>query len=130
MAEQSSTPLVKKLGIKADHTVLLLDEPEGFRALLLDLPANAALITDAQDADVIVFFIGKVARLKRFPALVKKLRAGGGLWIAYPKKASGVTTDVTFERVQAAGLATGLVDNKICAVDATWTALRFVYRKT
>lgn len=129
MAEQSKSPLVKKLGIKPEHTVLLLDEPTPFRSLLVGLPPGVTVTTDAVEANVIVYFITAARALKKLPALHNKLLAGGGLWIAYPKKSSGVATDVTFEIVQAAGLAMGLVDNKICAIDATWTALRFVFRK-
>ena len=84
----------------------------------------------AGEADVIVFFSTIAAEVKKqVPRLKKRLAVGGGLWVAWPKKASGVDTDVTFEVVQPAGLATGLVDNKVCAIDATWTGLRFVYRK-
>jgi hypothetical protein len=129
MPEQSSSPLVKKLGIKPEHVVLLVDEPETFRPLLVGLPDTVALTTEADEANVIVFFITEAKQLKRFTSLKKKLIQGGGLWIAYPKKSSGVETDVTFEAVQGTGLKSGLVDNKVCAIDATWTGLRFMYRK-
>jgi hypothetical protein len=122
------TPLVQKLGIKSGSRLLIVNEPEGFRDLLVGLPDD---VTDAADeADVIVFFSTVAAEVKKLvPRLNKRLAPGGGLWIAWPKKTSGVETDVTFEVVQPAGLATGLVDNKVCAIDATWTGLRFVYRK-
>jgi hypothetical protein len=122
------TPLVQKLGIKPGTRLLIVNEPDGFRDLLVGLPGD---VTDAIDeADVIVFFSTVAAEVKkRVPRLKKQLAAGGGLWIAWPKKTSGVETDVTFEVVQPTGLATGLVDNKVCAIDATWTGLRFVYRK-
>jgi hypothetical protein len=124
------TPLVKKLGIKPGHRLLLIDEPDGFRDLLIGLPdhVETAFPVD-ESADVIVFFMTVAAKVKQFPRLKNRLRPGGGLWIAWPKKSSGVETDVTFEVVQPAGLKTGLVDNKVCAIDATWTGLRFVYRK-
>jgi hypothetical protein len=123
-----NTPLVQKLGIKPGSRLLLVNEPAGFRALLVGLPDNVNEATD--EADVIVFF-GTVAAdvKKQVPKLKQRLAPGGGLWIAWPKKTSGVETDVTFEVVQPAGLATGLVDNKVCAIDATWTGLRFVFRK-
>jgi hypothetical protein len=130
MSEHSSRPLVKKLGIKPDHVVLLVNEPAEFRSLLIDLPAGVTLTDDANKANVIIFFITACNELKRFARLQKKLIVGGGLWVAYPKKTSGVETDVTFDPVQTTGLQSGLVDNKICALNAIWTALRFVYRKS
>lgn len=125
------TPLVKKLGIKPGHRLLIVNEPEDFRAKLIGLPDD--VVEDFEDvelADVILWFTLEAAEVKRqFPKLKKRLNEGGGLWIAWPKRTSGVETDVTFEVVQPAGLATGLVDNKVCAIDATWTGLRFVFRK-
>ncbi|HEX3147082.1 MAG TPA: hypothetical protein VHR66_03310 [Gemmataceae bacterium] len=124
------TPLVKKLGIKPASRLLLLHEPEDFRELLIDLPADVIEVADDHEADVIVAFFTVAADVKKqVPRLKKRLASGGGLWVAWPKKTSGVATDVTFEVVQPAGLATGLVDNKVCAIDATWTGLRFVFRK-
>jgi len=125
------TPLVKKLGIKPASRLLLVNEPAGFRDLLVGLPDDVTTdLPDAESADVIVFFSTVAAEVKKqVPRLKKWLAPGGGLWVAWPKKASGVETDVTFEVVQPAGLATGLVDNKVCAIDATWTGLRFVFRK-
>jgi hypothetical protein len=127
-----NTPLVQKLGIKPGHRLLVVNEPNGFRTLLIGLPDDVQTeLTDADTADVIVFFGTVAADVKRqVPRLKKRLAPGGGLWVAWPKKTSGVETDVTFEVVQPAGLATGLVDNKVCAIDATWTGLRFVFRKT
>ena len=123
------TPLVKKLGIKPASRLLLVDEPAGFRDLLVGLPDDVTT-EPVDEADVIVFFSTAAAEVKmQVPRLKKRLAVGGGLWVAWPKKTSGVETDVTFDVVQPAGLATGLVDNKVCAIDATWTCLRFVYRK-
>ena len=126
------TPLVKKLGIKPGSKLMLVNEPDGFRGLLIGLPDDVETdLADADPADVIVFFSTIAAELKKqVPRLKKRLSPGGGLWVAWPKKASGVETDVTFEVVQPAGLATGLVDNKVCAIDATWTGLRFVFRRS
>ena len=79
--------------------------------------------------DVIVFFVMRRAELaRRFPSLARALEPHGGLWIVWPKKASGVATDLVFEAVQEVGLAAGLVDNKVCAIDDIWSGLRFVYR--
>ena len=126
-----NTPLVKKLGIQSGHRLLIVDEPDGFRQLLVGLPgALQTNLASDESADVIVFFATVAAEVKRqFPRLKKRLAPGGGLWVAWPKKSSGLETDVTFEVVQPTGLATGLVDNKICAIDATWTGLRFAYRR-
>jgi hypothetical protein len=131
MSEQSTSPLVKKLGIKPGHRLLFVNEPDDFRALLVGLPSDVEFDLGADEpADVIVLFVTEAADFKKlFPRLKKRLVRGGGLWVAWPKKTSGLTTDVTFEVVQPTGLATGLVDNKICAIDATWTGLRFMYRK-
>src|SRR4051812_37727834 len=125
------TPLVKKLGIKPGSRLLLVNEPAGFRDLLVGLPDDVVTDLPADGpADLIVFFSTVATEVKKqVPRLKKRLAPGGGLWVAWPKKASGVETDVTFEVVQPAGLATGLVDNKVCAIDATWTGLRFVFRK-
>jgi hypothetical protein len=125
------TPLVQKLGIRPGHRLLVVNEPDGFRDLLVGLPADVQTeFAESETADVIVFFSTAAAEVKRqVPRLKKRLAPGGGLWIAWPKKTSAVKTDVTFEVVQPTGLATGLVDNKVCAIDATWTGLRFVFRK-
>ena len=125
-----NTPLVQKLGIKPGHRLMVVNEPAGFRGLLVGLPGDVETeFGDAEPADVIVLFATAAAEVKRqVPRLKKRLAPGGGLWVAWPKKTSGLETDVTFEVVQPAGLATGLVDNKVCSIDATWTALRFVYR--
>src|SRR5262245_43758087 len=126
-----NTPLVQKLGIRPGHRLLIVNEPDGFRKLLIGVPDDVDTeLAEADAADVIVFFATVASEVKRqVPRLKKRLTPGGGLWVAWPKKTSGVETDVSFEVVQPAGLATGLVDNKICAIDATWTGLRFVFRK-
>jgi hypothetical protein len=79
--------------------------------------------------DVIVFFVTRRAELtRRFPVFARALVAYGGLWVAWPKKTSGVATDLTFDAVQDVGLDVGLVDNKVCAIDGTWSGLRFAHR--
>ncbi|HEX7185430.1 MAG TPA: DUF3052 family protein [Thermoanaerobaculia bacterium] len=136
MAGYSGTPLPKKLGIKEGSRVVLIDAPDHFEAALDPLPGGATIDRLAGQAgqtgppaDVIVFFTDRVSRLEeKLADLAGSLASNGGLWIAWPKKASGVPTDVTFEAVQKAGLAIGLVDNKVCAVDDVWSGLRFVYR--
>lgn len=126
----SGTPLTRKLGIRADYRLALIDAPAGFEATLGELPHGVSVRHRAQGpVDVILAFFDSRARLEhRFPVLAAALTRSGGLWIAWPKRASGMPTDLTEGGVRAIGLTAGLVDNKICAVDETWSALRFVYR--
>lgn len=122
------TPLPKKLGIKEGSRVAIVNEPDGFA--LNGLPPGARLYARASEPlDVILFFSNGAKHLeRRFPVLSGYLDPAGGLWVAYPKKSSGASTDLSFEVVQRIGLDAGLVDNKSCAIDDTWTAIRFVYR--
>jgi len=132
MAGYSGTPLVKKLGLKADHCVVLLEAPPDFAATLQGLPERVALHSDLPRSgrlDIILFFATSQAHLRqRFRALAQRLAPAGGLWIAWLKKASGVATGLAGDGVRAVGLEAGLVDNKVCAVDDTWSGLRFVIR--
>jgi hypothetical protein len=127
----SGTPLPKKLGIKEGHTVVFVAAPRDFRSTLGELPAGVEVKTQARGPlDVVVLFVTRRVDLqRRFPRLARALDPAGGLWIAWPKKSSGVATDLTFESVQSIGLDAGLVDNKVAAIDETWSGLRFVYRK-
>src|SRR5437016_466926 len=112
--DYSATPLWKKLGIKEGASVALVGAPRGFARVLGPLPAGARL-TGARDQglDVIVAFeTAEAGMSKRFAELARVLDSAGGLWIAYPKPASGVETDLTFEKIQHTGLRSGLVDNK------------------
>src|SRR5262249_46508183 len=122
----------QKLGIKPGHRVALVGAPEGFAATLGDLPEGVLLhrgVPGKGPFDVIVFFTDRRARLRqRFAALAARLTPSGGFWVAWPKKASGVATDLTEDLVREVGLDGGLVDNKVCAVDETWSGLRFVVR--
>jgi hypothetical protein len=132
MAGYSGTPLAQKLGIKQGHRVALVDAPEGFTGTLGDLPEGVTLhhgVAGKEPYDVIVFFTDSRVRLRqRFAGLAARLKPAGGFWVAWPKKASGVATDLTEDLVRAVGLEAGLVDNKVCAVDETWSGLRFVVR--
>lgn len=132
MAGYSGTPLVKKLGLREGHALMLLGAPADFAQTLGELPPEVATKTAARGpANVVVLFAKQRATLeKRFPAAQRALQPQGGLWVAWPKQSSGVETDVTQSLVRAHGLAAGLVDNKICAIDATWSALRFAHRRT
>ena len=130
MAGYSSTPLAKKLGIKEGSRIGLVNAPKGFQSELGELPDNVEFVARLTNSlDIILFFVLTQRELARdFSKLAKKLVANGMIWIAWPKKSSGVTTDLSFESVQRIGLDAGLVDVKICAVDDTWSGLKFVYR--
>jgi len=126
----SGTPLPRKLGIREGSRVAVVSAPDTFTRVLGPLPTGVQLRTGARGrCDVVVFFVTRRAELaRRLPSFVRALEADGGLWVAWPKKTSGVATDLAFDAVQAVGLDAGLVDNKICAIDATWSGLRFVRR--
>ena len=123
MAGYSGTPLPRKLGIKDGARVRLAGAPQGFASTL-------GVVERARgEADVIVLFSRSAGELsRRFPRLRKALHPSGGLWVAWPKQASGVATDLTENVVREYGLKQGLVDNKVCAIDDTWSGLRFVLR--
>ncbi len=131
MAGYSGTPLAKKLGLRAGARCALIGAPRGFRGELEPLPEDVRLLTSIRaPLDVALCFAPDAARLeKHLGALKNALDPAGGLWIAWPKKSSGVATDLSFDAVQRAGLALGLVDNKVCAVNETWSGLRFVVRR-
>jgi hypothetical protein len=130
VAGYSGTPLPKKLGIQPGAKVALVRAPEGFDRTLLPLPDGATLRTQARGAlDVVLFFATRRRELeRRFNGLASAIAPNGGLWIAWPKRTAGVATDLREGIVREVGLAGGLVDNKVCAVDDTWSGLRFVYR--
>ena len=131
MAGYSGTPLVRKLGVKPGHRVALLGAPDGFVAALGPLPADVGVQDDlrGEPPDVIVLFApDRAALLRGFGGAARRLSPAGGLWVAWPKKASGVATDLTESAVRAVGLGAGLVDNKVCAIDDIWSGLRFVVR--
>ena len=129
-AGYSGTPLPKKLGIKEGSVVALLDAPRGFRKTLGKLPAGAKLRAgSAPDCTLTLWFTRSRAELTRGLRQAAKLAAQGTVWIIWPKQASGVVTDLKEGMVREAGLAAGLVDYKVCAVDATWSGLAFARRK-
>jgi hypothetical protein len=129
-AGYSGTPLVKKLGIKPGATLGLIGAPDDFDRTLGALPDDVAVRRRLQGSlDVIVaFYVERSVFERRLPALRGALQPAGGLWVAWPKRASGVTTDMSETVVRELGLAAGLVDNKVCAIDAVWSGLRLVYR--
>src|SRR5215204_3112547 len=130
MAGYSSTPLAKKLGIKEGSRIALLNAPKDFQSELNELPDNVQFIKrPAKSLDIILFFVLTERALARdFAKLSARLTANGMIWIAWPKKSSGVTTDLSEQRVRQIGLDAGLVDVKVCAVDEIWSGLKFVYR--
>ncbi len=130
MAGYSSTPLPKKLGIKEGSRIALINAPEDFQRTLGDLPDKAMFVTRlTKPLDIVLLFVlTERALLRDFTKLAEKLATDGMIWVAWPKKSSGVTTDLTFERVQRIGLDSGLVDVKICAIDDVWSGLKFVFR--
>ncbi len=131
MAGCSGTPLPQKLGIKAGHVVAVANEPSHFAQLLDPLPADVDIRHDLRKAcDVVVAFFTSRAQFEKCLApLTAAIVPAGSLWIAWPKKASKVPTDMTEDVVREVALPTGLVDNKACAIDETWSGLRLVVRR-
>jgi len=129
LAGYSGTPLPKKLGVKPGSVVLLVGAPAGFEATLGALPAGAKVTRRARTADLTLWFETSCRALERDVEKLAQHAANGGLWIVWPKKTSGMQSDLGETEVRAIGLANGLVDYKICAVDATWSGLKFSVRK-
>jgi hypothetical protein len=130
-AGYSGTPLPKKLGIKPGHRVLVLSAPEQFEsATLRELPDGVRVARRLSGkADVIVSFHTERADLaRRLPKLRDAMEPAAGLWIAWPKRASKLPTDLTEDVVRELGLANVLVDNKVAALDEKWSGLRLVIR--
>ena len=129
LAGYSGTPLVKKLGIKPATTVALLGAPGGFARELVGLPDDVRLVSRlGRGPELTLWFVRAKQELDRRIETISAAM-GQGLWIAWPKRASGVQTDVTEALVRAAGLAHGLVDYKSCAINETWSGLKFARRR-
>ncbi len=130
MAGYSETPLPRKLGIKEGAVVAFPGAPDDFAAALGPLPDAVTIRDRAQGRlDVAVaFFTRRAALERRLAGLARTVFPDGGLWIAWPKRSSGVDTDLSEDVVRELGIAGGLVDNKVCAIDETWSGLRLVYR--
>ncbi len=130
MAGYSGTPLLKKLGIKSGFDVAFVNAPENF-VKQLDLPSdlNVRSLSKARDLDFILVF-AKSQRIlaTAFAQYSLKIKPNGMFWVSWPKKISGVQTDLTENIVRDIGLAAGLVDVKVCAIDEVWSGLKFVYR--
>ena len=130
MAGYSGTPLVTKLGIKPDFEVAFVNAPEGF-AKQLELPAHVTIksASKSKDLDLILLFVtSQEALTSSFPQYAGRIKPAGMLWVSWPKKASGVQTDLNENVIRDIGLANGLVDVKVCAVDDVWSGLKFVIR--
>jgi hypothetical protein len=127
MVGYSGTPLATKLGIKEGSRVAMLYAPSDF---FVELPPGASIRRRAQGTvDVVVaFFLLRSKLDRRLPSLGSMIFPSGGLWVAWPKKSSRVDTDLTDDAIRRRALPQGLVDNKVCAIDETWSALRFVWR--
>jgi hypothetical protein len=130
-AGYSGTPLAKKLGIIAESRVTVVNEPSEFRSLLAPIPPGVTFRSSLRGhADVIVMFVTRRAEFeRRLDAAGRSIFPAGGLWIAWPKRASKVPTDITEDVVREVALPLGLVDNKVCAIDEVWSGLRVVWRR-
>jgi hypothetical protein len=127
-AGYSGTPLPHKLGLKAGMRFVAVDAPANLDRLLEDAPPLKRLPRVADFDVALAFATTQRAASEAFASLGPKMVDSGMLWIAWPKKASGVATDLTEELVRRAGLASKLVDVKVCAIDATWSGLKFMRR--
>jgi hypothetical protein len=129
VAGYSGTPLAKKLGLTEGADVVTMAAPDGFADLVDGVPVAAATRVPRR-ADVIVGFFTKRADLaRRIEGCGKAIFPDGAMWVAWPKRASGVATDITEDTVREVALPLGLVDNKVCAIDDTWSGLRVVWRR-
>ena len=131
MVGYSATPLARKLGIEEGARLALLDAPDGFEDELAPLPDGVRVLRRlAAGLDVAVLFVTGRRRLEqRFDAVADAIYPAGGFWVAWPKKASKVATDLTEDVLRDVALPKGLVDNKVCAVTDVWSGLRLVWRK-
>jgi hypothetical protein len=130
-AGYSGTPLPRKLGLREGDRVLLVGAPDGAEELLEPLPGGVSLGRRGRaPLDAILFFVTRRAEVeRRHDELAARLTPAGMLWLAWPKRASGVPTDVTEDVLREVILPSGMVDTKVCAIDDTWSGLRFVRRK-
>jgi len=129
MAGYSGTPLPKKLGIKPKFQIAFFALPAAIRAELKDALRDCSVARDSGPLDFAMVFVKTQAELRnQFPRFARQLVLAGMLWVSWPKKSSGVATDLTENDVRDIGLANGLVDVKVCAVDEVWSGLKFVIR--
>jgi hypothetical protein len=130
MAGYSGTPLSQKLGIKEGMTVAILGAPDSFESSLGQLPPGVIVHHHLKPSDIFIVFGQWAAELDQsFHQAAIQLPPDGAIWVAWPKRSSGVETDLTEDRLRELFLPSGMVDNKVCAIDDTWSGLRFVVRK-
>jgi len=128
MAGYSCIPLAEKLGIKDGHKCIVIGESKNYFDLMNPLP-NAKFVRTGKDLDFIHIFTTTIKDLtKQFLANKKLLKKDGMMWISWPKRSSNTSTDLDGNIIRDFGLRNGLVDVKVCAVDETWSGLKFVYR--
>lgn len=132
MAGYSGTPLSKKLGIGPGMTLVTIDAPRGYRSWIGKLPAGARIVSNvARPLDTVHLFSTERAALKRILKTLRgTLEPAGFVWVSWPKKSSGVATDVTEDAIRAIALPLGFVDVKVCAVTEIWSGLKLVIRKS
>lgn len=130
-AGYSGTPLPKKLGIGPESRVAALNAPDDLATLLTPLPEGVTIRNDLRaSVDVVLLFcLDRRTFERRLPTAGRAVFRAGGLWVAWPKRASQIETDMTEDVIRQVALPMGLVDNKVCAIDATWSGLRLVWRK-
>lgn len=131
MAGYSGKPLSEKIGIQSGDTILVVQSPHAYRAFFGSLPERVHVVKDA-GKDLVriahVFVVKQSVLTKQIAVLKKRIHKNGMIWVSWPKKSSGMTTDVDENRVRDIALAGGLVDVKVCAIDDTWSGLKLVYR--
>ena len=131
MAGYSGTPLVKKLGIKTNFRLFAKNPPGNYAELIAPLPEDVKILRRlTRELDMIHLFVTSRAELAaNVPIYMNYIKQDGMIWVSWPKKASKVPTDVTEDVIREVALPLGLVDVKVCAVDATWSGLKLVIRK-
>ena len=131
MAGYSGTPLAKKLGIKPGTILHSINAPADYAALLAPLPDNVTLAEkDVNELDLVHLFTKTRPELARLIDRYKtRIKQNGAIWVSWPKKASGISSEITEHTVREIALPQGLVDIKVCAVDDTWSGLKLVIRK-
>jgi len=131
MPGYSGTPLAKKLGIKESYRVKTKRAPDNYSDLLDPIPEKAIVSARLRPpVDMLHLFTKSAAQLEReLPAAIEEIQQHGAIWVSWPKKASGVKTDVTEDVIRDIALKTVLVDVKVCAVDDTWSGLKLMIRK-
>lgn len=131
MAGYSGTPLAQKLGIKSGQKVITLGAPPGYRNLLSPLPDAVSFASNAEPnaAFIHLFVLKRATMAKELKRLRKMIADTGVLWVSWPKKSSGVKTDITEDVIREVCLPLGFVDIKVCAVDDTWSGLKLMIRR-